>query len=172
MSCLDVAADVYAIDVGVNTQILRAFRLLRVFKLLRSCASSEPDLATTIADQSASDMSCVCPVRRDRWTSLQDLLHALLGSLSSLLYLLGLLGLVLFIFGLLGQDPKGVKKVDRYLAKGFAWKELCNNQRNVWDQYKQEECLEYKREVKLTLTLTLYHTVVCLESIQTRRRVQ
>ena len=30
MSCLDVAADVYSIDVGVNTQILRAFRLLRV----------------------------------------------------------------------------------------------------------------------------------------------
>ena len=74
VSVLDVASAY--VDVGVHGQVLRAFRLLRVFKLLRS------------------------------WTSLQRVLHALLGSLTSLLYLMLLLALLLFIFALLGMQVR------------------------------------------------------------------
>ena len=57
--------------------MLRAFRLLRVFKLLRS------------------------------WTSLQRLLTALLSLASDFLYLMLLLALILFIFALLGMQLFG-----------------------------------------------------------------
>ena len=67
VTCLDV-------DVGVNTSVLRAFRLLRVFKLARS------------------------------WRGLQKVLGCLVNSVAGLSNLLLLLALVIFIFALLGMQ--------------------------------------------------------------------
>ena len=36
MSLLDIVSSQLKVDIGVNTSVLRAFRLLRVFKLARS----------------------------------------------------------------------------------------------------------------------------------------
>ena len=74
-SLLDVASAY--VSVGIHGQVLRAFRLLRVFKLLRS------------------------------WSSLQRVLNALLSTLQSLFYLMLLLALLLFIFALLGRQLFG-----------------------------------------------------------------
>ena len=62
---------------GVHGQVLRAFRLLRVFKFLRS------------------------------WKPLQRVLNALLGSMQNFAYLMLLLALILFIFALLGMQLFG-----------------------------------------------------------------
>lgn len=75
LSSLDILNSV--VDVGINPQMLRAFRLLRILKLLRS------------------------------WKSLQRLIGAVLGSAESLSYLMLLCTLVLFVFALLGLQLFG-----------------------------------------------------------------
>ena len=72
MSVAEVASGY--VEAGVHGPVLRAFRLLRVFKLLRT------------------------------WPSLQRVLNALLGSLQSFVYLMLLLALLLFVFALLGMQ--------------------------------------------------------------------
>ena len=64
------------VEAGIHGQVLRAFRLLRVFKLLRS------------------------------WTNLQRLIAALLSSAQQFFYLMLLLALLLFIFALLGMQVR------------------------------------------------------------------
>ena len=77
VSLLDLAATQLHVDIGLNTNVLRAFRLLRVFKLVRS------------------------------WTNLRVVLQAMLNAVSELSNLFILLLLIIFIFALLGMSLFG-----------------------------------------------------------------
>ena len=77
LSCAEIATTYLYIDLGLNTQVLRAFRLLRVFKLARS------------------------------WNSLFVVIRTLLNMLSILGDLLVVLFLVLFVFAMLGMQMFG-----------------------------------------------------------------
>ena len=74
LSVLELVITWFDVDVGVNTSVLRAFRLLRVFKLARS------------------------------WRGLQQVLSCLTNSVAGLSNLFILLGLIIFIFSLLGMQ--------------------------------------------------------------------
>ena len=75
-SLLDLLIEFFHVNIGVNASVLRAFRLLRVFKLARS------------------------------WKGLQGILKCMLLSLSQLYNLFLLLALLIFIFALLGMQAR------------------------------------------------------------------
>ena len=79
LSLMDLIVAHYEVDIGVNTSVLRAMRLLRVFKLMRS------------------------------WTSLRKIVEGMLNSVGQLTNLFVLLLLVIFIFALLGMSLFGDK---------------------------------------------------------------
>jgi cytochrome b561 len=77
VSLLDLLATQLHIDIGINTNVLRAFRLLRIFKLVRS------------------------------WKNLRTVLQAMLNAVGQLTNLFILLLLIIFIFALLGMSLFG-----------------------------------------------------------------
>ena len=77
-SLLEVAMDTLHLELGLNPSFLRAFRLMRVFKLARS------------------------------WSGLRSILSCVLRSLEAVLQLLALFALILFIFALLGVQLFGL----------------------------------------------------------------
>ena len=79
LSVTDLVVTYYQIEIGVNTSVLRAMRLLRVFKLVRS------------------------------WTKLRRVIEAMLSAVGQLVDLFILLLLVIFIFALLGMTLFGGK---------------------------------------------------------------
>ena len=78
-SLVDLAATQLHVDIGVNANVLRAFRLMRVFRLVRS------------------------------WKNLRVVLQAMLNAVSQLGNLFVLLLLLCFIFALLGMSLFGLK---------------------------------------------------------------
>ena len=80
ISLLDILITALHIDIGINTSVLRAFRLLRVFKLARS------------------------------WKGLRMVLGAITSAISQLASLFALLSLLIFIFALLGMQVVTVGK--------------------------------------------------------------
>ena len=79
MSVAEVVVQAFDVEIGVNTSVLRACRLLRVFRLARS------------------------------WRGLQAVLSCLLNSVSDLSNLFLLLALGIFIFALLGMQLFGAQ---------------------------------------------------------------
>ena len=77
-SLVEVAMDTLHLELGINPSFLRAFRLMRVFKLARS------------------------------WSGLRSILGCVMRSLEAVLQLLALFALLLFIFALLGVQLFGL----------------------------------------------------------------
>eukprot|EP00966_Prymnesium_polylepis_P016336 376578-Prymnesium_polylepis.1 len=77
MSVVDIVVEFFHIDIGINTSVLRSFRLMRVFKLARS------------------------------WKKLQVILAAINAAIEQLANLFSLLGLLIFISALLGMQIVG-----------------------------------------------------------------